>query len=196
METLTIDGCPVTEEENYREEIFKLIPQLKCVDGKDHEDNDVVVEDENSSKEEQESEEESKSVNEASEKSEEQDDSSVKIVGDRNELIKEDSKAYDYSDHGLASSVFKGSFSFPNGTYQTLSLEDSFNRLADLEYQFNMGDLANLCGSKQDQVLRDDLFEERLDDDQGSDSDSGKLVDSNFRRRTTQEVEETGFRLI
>ena len=34
-----LDGCPITEEEDYRESIFKLIPSLECIDGEDNERN-------------------------------------------------------------------------------------------------------------------------------------------------------------
>lgn len=36
-----LDGCPVTEEENYRDEIFKLLPRLKFVDGRDSQGNGI-----------------------------------------------------------------------------------------------------------------------------------------------------------
>jgi len=36
-----LDGCPITEEESYRESIFKLIPNLECIDGEDNEGNPI-----------------------------------------------------------------------------------------------------------------------------------------------------------
>eukprot|EP00826_Nyctotherus_ovalis_P032466 TRINITY_DN2616_c0_g9_i4.p1 TRINITY_DN2616_c0_g9~~TRINITY_DN2616_c0_g9_i4.p1 ORF type:complete len:270 (+),score=101.22 TRINITY_DN2616_c0_g9_i4:235-1044(+) len=41
LKSLVLDGCPLTEEENYRDEIFKLLPHLKLIDGKDSQGNDI-----------------------------------------------------------------------------------------------------------------------------------------------------------
>ena len=53
---LSLESCPLTKEENYRNEIFKLIPQLEVVDSKDksgntiedviNDDEDIVIEEE------------------------------------------------------------------------------------------------------------------------------------------------------
>ena len=46
MESLSIEGCPITENENYRDEIFKLVPNLKIIDERDR-DGKAISEDSN-----------------------------------------------------------------------------------------------------------------------------------------------------
>jgi len=39
LKTLVLEGCPLTENENYRKEIFTILPMLEAIDGLDKDDN-------------------------------------------------------------------------------------------------------------------------------------------------------------
>lgn len=98
LRVIVLDGCPVTEEESYREEIFKLVPQLKYVDGRDVEGNYVSADNKSSEGEEpEESDQENSNLSDA------QEGSSVKIIEEGNDADKEEAKLYNYSVQGLNS---------------------------------------------------------------------------------------------
>lgn len=50
LKVLDLFNCDVTEEELYREKVFKMIPQLQYLDGLDQQENEAVDSDEDGKK--------------------------------------------------------------------------------------------------------------------------------------------------
>eukprot|EP00826_Nyctotherus_ovalis_P064923 TRINITY_DN9533_c0_g1_i14.p1 TRINITY_DN9533_c0_g1~~TRINITY_DN9533_c0_g1_i14.p1 ORF type:complete len:290 (+),score=83.40 TRINITY_DN9533_c0_g1_i14:268-1137(+) len=165
---IVLDGCPVTEEESYREEIFKLVPQLKYIDGRDSEGNYVSADSKSS-----EGEESEESDQENSSQSDDQEDSSAKVVDEGNDAVKEDAKLYNYSGHSLNSV----------SNSQLQGLEDGFQSLPGLEYQFEGEDYEDHHLGKQDHMLREDFFEDFDGEEQGSDWEGGMEVPRKVKKK-------------
>lgn len=166
-----LDGCPITEEEIYREEVFKLIPHLKCIDGKDSQGNYINDKEDNA-----ESEESEESDQENSKLSDQQEDPSVKIINENNEADKEEAKYYNYAGHNLNSS-YKNSFLSRSNSYPVQALEEGFPSLPELDYQFEVEDTEEHNVAKRNRFIREDSFVEFPVEDHQSDSDNGTLYD-------------------
>lgn len=172
LEVLVLDGCPIVEEENYRDEIFKLLPHLKYIDGKDSEGNFMSADKDSSDNEGIEA---GDSDQENSNQFNHHEDSSAKIIEGNNDLEKEESKYYNYPSQPL-SSVYDFPLTAYSNNYPTYGLEEAYPSLASFDYQFESEDLEDHNVPKRNNLLREDSFGEFPVDDQGSDSDNGKFV--------------------
>lgn len=132
METLSLDGCPITEEADYRDDIFKMLPSLKYIDGKDPDGNDLSVEN---------NEENSEEENQSEEDLESQEEASVQPLEEEAVSQKEDYKEYAEPSQELGITLQKSSSRYSNGPFLSQNLESNFNTFSALEYPYDSGNL-------------------------------------------------------
>lgn len=152
---MILDGCPLTEEENYREEIFRLIPSLKCIDGRDRKGNEVGAESSESDKED---------YQENDEELEKQENCFAQTD---NELDKEEHEDFYYPKKGLTAL---------NNTYFDNQLEGVDEEGDYSTYNLKTERFESDCLKDFNCSTREDPFEFPFEDDYKVEFDEGNFV--------------------